>query len=169
MGKSEQNLVLDVITLVGMSSLFSSNTARWVKEKVTQLCPTLCDPMDYTVHGILQTRILEWVAFPLSRGSSQPRNQTQVSHIAGFPGSLDGKASAYSVGDLGSIPGLGRSPGEGKGYPLQYSGLEDSMDCMVHGIAKSQIQLSDFHSLTQEAQKASPRLWREGASCSPTI
>ena len=44
------------------------------KVKVTQLCPTLCDPMDYTVHGILQARILEWVAFPFSRGSSQPRD-----------------------------------------------------------------------------------------------
>ena len=41
--------------------------------KVTQLCPTLCDPMDYTGHGILQARILEWVAFPFSRGSAQPR------------------------------------------------------------------------------------------------
>ena len=54
-----------------------------VKMKVAQLCPTLCDPMDYAVHGILQARILEWVAFPFSRGSSQPRDQTQVSHIAG--------------------------------------------------------------------------------------
>ena len=54
-----------------------------VKVKVTQSCLTLCDPMDYTVHGILQARILEWVAFPFSRGSSQPRDQTQVSHIAG--------------------------------------------------------------------------------------
>ena len=43
-----------------------------MKVKVTQLCPTLCDPMDYTVHGILQVRILEWVAFPFSRGSSDP-------------------------------------------------------------------------------------------------
>ena len=51
--------------------------------KVAQSCPTLCDPMDYTVHGILQARILEWVAFPFSRGSSQPRDQTQVSHITG--------------------------------------------------------------------------------------
>ena len=54
-----------------------------VKVKVAQLCPTLCDPMDYTVHGILQARILEWVVIPFSRGSSQPRDQTQVSHIAG--------------------------------------------------------------------------------------
>ena len=45
-----------------------------VKVKVTQLCPTLCDSMDYTVHGILQARILEWVALPFSRGSSQPRD-----------------------------------------------------------------------------------------------
>ena len=51
--------------------------------KITQSCPTLCDTMDYTVHGILQARILEWAAFPFSRGSSQPRDRTQVSHIAG--------------------------------------------------------------------------------------
>ena len=50
--------------------------------KGTQSCPTLCDSMDYTVHGILQARILEWVAFPFSRGSSQPRDRTQVSDIA---------------------------------------------------------------------------------------
>ena len=51
--------------------------------KVAQSCPTLCHPMHYTVHGILQARTLEWVAFPFSRGSSQPRDQTQVPHIAG--------------------------------------------------------------------------------------
>ena len=51
---------------------------------VAQSCPTLCDPMDYTVHGILQARILEWVTFPFSRGSSQPKNRTQVSCIAGW-------------------------------------------------------------------------------------
>ena len=53
-----------------------------VKVKVAQSCLTLCDSMDL-VHGILQARMLEWVAFPFSRGSSQPRDQTQVSHIAG--------------------------------------------------------------------------------------
>ena len=51
--------------------------------KVTQSFPSICNPMDYTVHGILQARILEWVAFPFSRGSSQPRYWTQVSHLAG--------------------------------------------------------------------------------------
>ena len=63
----------------------------------------------------------------------------------GFPGGSAGKESACNAGDLGLIPGLGISPGEGKGYPLQYSGLENSMDCIVHGVAKSWIQLSDCH------------------------
>ena len=54
-----------------------------LKVRVAQSCPTLGDPKDDTVHGILQVRILEWVGFPFSRGSSQPRNWTQVSHIAG--------------------------------------------------------------------------------------
>ena len=63
----------------------------------------------------------------------------------GFPCGSAGKESTCNVGDLGSIPGLGRSPGDRKGYPLQYSGLENSMDCVVHGVAKSQTQLSDFH------------------------
>ena len=54
----------------------------------------------------------------------------------GFPGGSDGKESACNAGDLGSVPGLGRSPGEGNGYPLQYC-LENSMDCIVHGVAKS--------------------------------
>ena len=56
-----------------------------------------------------------------------------------------GKESACSAEDLGSIAGLGRSPGEGNGYPLQYSGLDNSVDCLVHGVAKSQTQLNDFH------------------------
>ena len=63
----------------------------------------------------------------------------------GFPGGSAGKESACNAGDLDLIPGLGRSPGEGKGYPLQYSSLENSMDCIVHGVAKSQTQLRDFH------------------------
>ena len=63
----------------------------------------------------------------------------------GFPGGSAGKEYVCNEGDLGSIPGLGRFPGEGNCYPLQYSGLENSMDCLVHGITKSQTPLSDFH------------------------
>ena len=59
-------------------------------------------------------------------------------HIFGFPDTSVGKESPCNAGDLRSIPGLGRSLGEGEGYPLQYSGLGDSMDCVVHGVAKSQ-------------------------------
>ena len=66
---------------------------------------------------------------------------------AGFPCGSDGKESTCSAGDLGSILGSGRSPGEGKGYPLQYSGMENSMDCIVHRVTKSQTLLSDFHFL----------------------
>ena len=65
----------------------------------------------------------------------------------GFPCGSAGKESSCNAGatDVGSIPGLGRSPGEGKGYPLQYSGLENSMSCIVHVVAKSQTYLSKFH------------------------
>ena len=71
--------------LDGFTSLLAAekvHTSFWEVE-VSQVCPTLCDPMDYTVHGILQARMLEWIAVPFSRGSSQPRNWTQVSLIAG--------------------------------------------------------------------------------------
>ena len=63
----------------------------------------------------------------------------------GFLCGSAGKESACNAGDLGSIPGLRRPPGERKGYLLQYSGLENSMDCIVHGVAKSWTRLSDFH------------------------
>ena len=63
----------------------------------------------------------------------------------GFSCGSVGKESTCNAEDLDLIPGLGRSPGEGRGYPLQDSGLENSMDCIVHGVAKSQTWLSDFH------------------------
>ena len=63
----------------------------------------------------------------------------------GFPGSSAGKESACNAEDLGSVPGLGRSPGEGNGYPLHYPGLENSMDYIFNGVTKSPMQLSDFH------------------------
>ena len=63
----------------------------------------------------------------------------------GFPDGSDGKESACDARNLGSILGSGRSRGDGNGYPLQYSGLENSMDCIVYGVAKSWTGLSDFH------------------------
>ena len=95
-----------------------------------------------------------------SRRASSPLRVTQVSSLAvstpvplpdlisallGFPVGSDGEESACIAGDLGWIPGLGRSPGRRKGYPLQHSGLENSMDCTVHGVAKNRTPLSDIH------------------------
>ena len=75
-----------------------------------------------------------------------------VSYILGFytcllglPCGSAGKESTCKAGNLGLIPGLGKTPKEGKGYPLQYSGLENSTDCIVHGVAKSWTRLGDFH------------------------
>ena len=65
--------------------------------------------------------------------------------LEGFPCGSAGKEFSCNVGDLGSIPGLGRSPGEGTGYPLQYSGLENSMDCIVHGVTKCRTRVSNLH------------------------
>ena len=81
----------------------------------------------------------------------------------GFPGGLDSKESACNTGDLGSISGSGRSPGEGKGYPLQYSSLENSMDrgvwqAAVHGVTKSWTQLSGKHFLSLDISLVSTLL-----------
>ena len=73
-----RQLLTSIPTILSVKS-----KAPFMKVKVVQSCPTLCNPTDYTVHGILQARILEWVAFPFSRGSFQPRDWTQVSCIAG--------------------------------------------------------------------------------------
>ena len=75
------------------------------------------------------------------------KRQAAHTSILGLPCVSAGKESACNAGDLGSIPGLGRSPGERNGYPLQYSCLENSMDCIVHGVRKSQALLNSFHSL----------------------
>ena len=65
--------------------------------------------------------------------------------LMGFTGGSDDKESACNVRDLGSISGSGRFPGEGRGYPFQYSGLQNSVNCIVHGITRSWTQQSDFH------------------------
>ena len=100
-----------------------------LKVKAAQSCLTLCNPMDCTVQGILQARILEWVAFPFSgdipsRGIEPRSPALQVDSL---PAELSvyqgvGKESTCNARDPGLIPGLGRSAGEGIGYPLQYFG-----------------------------------------------
>ena len=81
-----------------------------------------------------------------SLGWENPLEKGKATHssILGLSLCSAGKEFACNEGDLGSIPGLGKSPGEGKGYPLQYSGLENSIDYIVHGVTKSWTQLSEF-------------------------
>ena len=76
----------------------------------------------------------------------------------GFSGGSAGNESSHIVGDLGLIPGLGRSPGEGNSYPLQYSGLENSMDCIAHRVAKSRTRLSDFRFTSLGMDYTSPSI-----------
>ena len=73
----------------------------------------------------------------MERRADQPKTAVWGGETASWKIWLEVKLSTCNAGDLGSIPGLGRSPGEGKGYPLQYSGLENSMDCIVRGVAKA--------------------------------
>ena len=80
----------------------------------------------------------------MSKIATHCKNHVFQIFISGLPGGLAGKESTCIVGDLGSIPVLGRSPGEEKDYPRQYSGLKNSMDCIVCGVAKSRTQLNDF-------------------------
>ena len=139
-----------------------------------------CDPVDYSlpgspVHGIFQVRILEWDAISSSRGSSRPRIKPAPPALTGrlfiteptwkpiykhtyihmgFPHSSVSKESACNAGHLGLIPGLGRSPGEGNGNPLQYSCLENSMDsrawqATVHGVTRIR---HDFATKQQQTQ-----------------
>ena len=85
------------------------------------------------------------------------RHRLPTPEFLGFPCGSEGKESTCNMGDLGSIPGLGRSPGEGNGYQLQYSGLENSMNCIVHGVTKNRTQLSDFH--FQVSTKSAALAW----------
>ena len=128
---------------------------------VAKLCPALETPWTVAHLSPLSMgfpRQENWsqLRFSFSRESSQPRDRTRVSGIAGrlfvsfpykwsFPGGSASKESTFNVGDLGSIPRLGRSPGEGNSYPLQYPVLKNSDRgawwATVHGVAKCQTQL----------------------------
>ena len=86
---------------------------------------------------------------PLSLAPLWVREKPVSIVLKGFPGGSDGKESACNEGYLGSIPGLGRYPGEGKGYPLQELMIDrEAWRAVIHGVTKSRTQLSEFHSLT---------------------
>ena len=112
------------------------------------LSPIMCLPLFPQVRCTVACLcVFICIALPACKDSRLP-----------FPSGSAGKEYACGVGDLSLIPGLGRSPGEGKGYPLQYAGLEKSMDCIVQGVTKSQTRLSNFHfhfTFTQNPTQAS--------------
>ena len=111
-------------------------------------CPTVCrlDLSFPTRNQILVLCIGKWI---LKHWTIEEILTIKLFLIKGFPGGSEVKASAFNTGDLGSIPGLGRSPRDGNGNPLQYSCLDNPMDrgawwATVHGVTKSRTQLSDL-------------------------
>ena len=103
------------------------------------------------IYGNIHISMLFTQTIPPSPSSTESKSlffislSLLLSCIKVFPCGSAGKESTCSAGDLGLISGLGRSPGEGNGYPLQHSGLENSMYCIVHGFTKSLTWLGDFH------------------------
>ena len=126
-------MAIVMITInIWVTELYPNNRASLIAQLVKKIC--------------LQCRRAQFNSWVRKIPWRRDRLPTAV--FLGFPCGSAGKESTCNVGDLGSIPGLGISPGERKGYPLQYSGLENSMGCIVHGVAKSRTRLSNFHSLT---------------------
>ena len=139
-----------VCTCVSLTLLLLLICKHWTsncKRIVITECP-LCSknvpprPRDWHLSKLTCLSIMETFALLLMVMDWNPRRKGI--YQLPFCGSA-GKESTCKVGDLGSIPGLRRSPGEGKGYPLQYSGLENPMDCTVHRVTKSRTRLSNFH------------------------
>ena len=142
--------------------------------KVTQSCPALCDPTNYTVLGILQARILEWVALPFSRGSSQPRDQTQVFSIAGdsLPAEPPGKSKNTGMGSLTLLLeifpihqwNLGLLHCRWILYQLSYEGSPymQSTSCKMLGWMKLKLEskLPGEISITSDMQMT-PTLWQK--------
>ena len=129
----QQNFVK--IKMIHRIALYSSCTVPVINILLYYICP------------IYRDNILKNITFPFGE------KMVLIVYLANISSWLRAslvaqlvKKSVCNVGDLGSIPGLERSPGEGKSYPLPYPGLENSMDCIVHGISKSQTWLSNFHS-----------------------
>ena len=133
----ETSLLALLITLIHFSVLLSFN-AKLVRIRASLLAQLVKNPPT-----MQETWFDSWVGMIHWR-----RDRLPTPVFLGFPGGSAGIESACSVGDLDSVPVLGRSPGEGNSYPFQCSGLETSMDCIciVPGVTKSRTRLSDFHS-----------------------
>ena len=120
-------------------SIITDLSLRWLY-RLTDLTHIKCFLVAQLVKNHLQCRrpwFDSWAGKIFCR-----RDRLPIPGFSGLPGRSDIEESTYNAGDLGSIPELGRFPWRGNGYPLQYSGPENPMDCLVHGVAKSQTRLS---------------------------
>ena len=126
-----------------------------MKIKVTQSCPTLCDPMNYTVHGILQARILEWVALPISKDLPNPgiKPRSPTLQADSFPVEPQGKSQTGKT-----KTGKGRQNWKGNSKPLQYSCLENTMNSMKRQKDRT---LNDELPRSVGAQYATGDQWRD--------
>ena len=97
------------------------------------------------LRGRKSLQIICWLCLRWLQKRPHYRKWSHSTYLTAFPDSSADKESTCNAGDPGLIPGLGRSPGEGHGYPLQYSDLKNFIGCIVHGVAKSWLELSDFH------------------------
>ena len=156
---------MDIFGFLSCACNFRGPTSTRGDSGLPESCRQSDRPSDFTVVLIPGTKPFASLFFPsyssvgkestCNAGRPQCNSWVRKIHwrrdrlpapvFLGFPCGSVGKESDCNTGDLGSIPGLGRSPGEGKDCSLQYSGLENSMDCIVHGDAKSQTWLSNFH------------------------
>ena len=131
-------LIIDTVTRFtdGKTEVQRSENVCSLSQPVTR--------KDLKQDGTTWVRGLHTIRLPMKEMATQS-SLLPSSFLKDFPGCSAWKESTGNVGDLVSIPGLGRSPGEGKVYPLQYSGLENTMDCIDYGVAKSRIRMSSFH------------------------
>ena len=117
----------------------TSTEAGWLHSELW-IGASLVAQLVKNLPAMWETLVVSWV-----RKICWRRDRLPTPVFLGFHCGSAGNESAYNAGDLGLTPGLGRSPGEGKGYPLQYSGLENFTDSITRGVAKSWTWLSDFH------------------------
>ena len=132
------------IMLTGATVMQKLHVSYWIWTHVPGLTSSQNSVWDLNPRARTQTSQNHCLFFEITHLVSE-HNKAQVLYVSGFPCGSAGKESACNVRDLSLIPGLGRSCGEGKGCSLQYSDLENSVDCIDHGVAKSWPWLSDFH------------------------
>ena len=149
MKQSKSNRVLSRECVGQSIQAFPRTQETTIQKDITRLSTQKSDcflqPKIEKLYTVSKKKFWRWLWLRSWASYCKIQAKIEESRKNHYPHGSAGKESALNVGDLGSIPGLGRSPGEGNGYPHRYSGLENSMDYTVQEITKSWAQLSDFH------------------------